>query len=157
MAVLAPNCCVLHRELFHREQSVHPLSRRCASAAANAGAVVLAPGSRTWKKRTRVGVKLGASRQDVSSRPMSVPMEAITMVEELDQVLEQAQELSQDGGLVQEMHLLEAQAREACCRIRSKSQILFGGCQQSLSRIGEARKHHENANYSAVEGQGVEG
>ncbi|URE44688.1 hypothetical protein MUK42_04976 [Musa troglodytarum] len=95
MAVLAPNCCVLHRELFHREQSVHPLSRRCASAAANAGAVVLAPGSRTWKKRTRVGVKLGASRQDVSSRPMSVPMEAITMVEELDQVLEQAQELSQ--------------------------------------------------------------
>lgn len=31
----------------------------------------------------------------MSSRPMSVPMEAITVVEELDQILEQAHELSQ--------------------------------------------------------------
>ncbi|CAL9771962.1 unnamed protein product [Musa acuminata subsp. burmannicoides] len=86
MAVLAPNCCVF---------GSRGLDGRCASAAANAGAVVLALGSRTWKKRSRVGVKLGASRQDMSSRPMSVPMEAITVVEELDQILEQAHELSQ--------------------------------------------------------------
>lgn len=86
MAVLAPNCCVF---------GSRGLDGRCASAAANAGAVVLALGSRAWKKRSRVGVKLGASRQEMSSRPMSVPMEAITVVEELDQILEQAHELSQ--------------------------------------------------------------
>nr|XP_018675268.1 PREDICTED: thioredoxin-like 3-1, chloroplastic isoform X2 [Musa acuminata subsp. malaccensis] len=86
MAVLAPNCCVF---------GSRGLDGRCASAAAKAGAVVLALGSRTWKKRSRVGVKLGASRQEMSSRPMSVPMEAITVVEELDQILEQAHELSQ--------------------------------------------------------------
>ncbi|KAJ8480463.1 hypothetical protein OPV22_024190 [Ensete ventricosum] len=95
MAVLAPNYCLLHRELFRRKRSVRPLSGRCASAAANAGAVVLALDSRTWRKRSRVGVKLGASRPDMSSRPMSVPMEDITIVEELDQILEQAKELSQ--------------------------------------------------------------
>lgn len=55
----------------------------------------MALGSRTCEKRSRVAVKLGASRQDMSSRPMSVPMETITVVEELDQILEQAHELSQ--------------------------------------------------------------
>ncbi|WOK96134.1 hypothetical protein Cni_G04841 [Canna indica] len=89
MAILAPNSSVLRGELFGKTQDVHPCSRRAA------GGLIMALRSRRREWKSRAEVKVRASQPDMSSRPMSIAMEAITEAEELDQILEQAQELSQ--------------------------------------------------------------
>ncbi|XP_020089697.1 thioredoxin-like 3-1, chloroplastic [Ananas comosus] len=108
MAILAPNLCVLHRELWSRDEhgAAHQSNGAgCSAGPSNGGGLVgvSKEGGRWWRRRRRMGMggwrsgegmRAGAFWQDVS-RPASVEMEAINGVEELDEVLRRSKELAQ--------------------------------------------------------------
>ncbi|XP_020526077.1 thioredoxin-like 3-1, chloroplastic isoform X2 [Amborella trichopoda] len=105
MAVLAANSHLSYKDFCHADQpvTVHPLSSSYMVSVSGVfssmrpeESVVASPKGRSRRERKFVksGVRSRAFWQNVS-RPSSIELEAIVGLEELDQALKQAQDLSQ--------------------------------------------------------------
>ncbi|XP_039145314.1 thioredoxin-like 3-1, chloroplastic [Dioscorea cayenensis subsp. rotundata] len=108
MAILVPNSHMLYRDVLHRDQQYYQGSNGgggggggCTSVAVQFGRrSVLSKEMGKRRRKRREAVKAMGFWQDVTSnssssnRPSSIEMDAITCMDDLDEALRQAQELS---------------------------------------------------------------
>ncbi|XP_072952947.1 thioredoxin-like 3-1, chloroplastic isoform X1 [Typha angustifolia] len=97
MAVLAPNSCVLYRELCLRDPWMQQSNGGgCSLVSSRGGGGLAGVSDKVRRKRGgwRGEVKVEAFWQDVS-RPTSIEMEAISGIDDLDEILRQSKDLAQ--------------------------------------------------------------